>query len=164
MMRYPPANSEYNPRLPASLAFPRPPTFCLPPPQKLAVFGSIPAGAKLPPQLVLRINETEEVLGLRLDLAKDYVARWSSSGGKVVVEQGQEREGTTLDHDEPFKLQVTCDDDGWVVSVNDETYPHFYHDPELPWQQISTLDISGHFEVNFAGFVAEGNNPRQETP
>ena len=51
--------------------------------------------------------------------------------------------------------RVECDEDGWVLQVNDEPkYPTFFHQfsPTL----IKSLRVTGKIEVSYVGFGEKG--------
>ena len=51
-----------------------------------------------------------------------------------------------------------CDEDGWMVKVNDEpTYPHFFH--QVSVATIKRLEISGQADISYVGF-----GPAELTP
>ena len=47
--------------------------------------------------------------------------------------------------------RVGCDEDGWMVKVNDEpTYPHFFH--QVSVANIQRLEVSGQADISYVGF------------
>ena len=55
-------------------------------------------------------------------------------------------------------FRVGCDEDGWMVKVNDEpTYPHFFH--QVSVANILGLEISGQADISYVGF-----GPKDLTP
>ena len=54
--------------------------------------------------------------------------------------------------------RIGCDEDGWMVKVNDEpTYPHFFHQVIVP--NIQGLEISGQADISYVGFGPEDLTP-----
>ena len=54
-----------------------------------------------------------------------------------------------------FDIRIECDEDGWLLQVNDEPgYNHFTH--TVSPNKIRFIQLSGDVMVNFVGFGPKG--------
>ena len=68
---------------------------------------------------------------------------------------GSPGDGTSIDFDEPFVLRFECDEDGWMLKINeDHKYQTFFHlfSPDL----IETVQLQGQADISYVGFGASG--------
>ena len=71
--------------------------------------------------------------------------------------QGRPGEGTSVDFNEPFVIRFECDEDGWMLKVNDEIYETYFH--LFSKDLIQTVELLGQAEISYVGF-----GPRDLTP
>ena len=63
--------------------------------------------------------------------------------------------GTSIDYDEPFVINLSCDEDGFRLQVNEEeAFIHFFH--LMSTDTIQYISIKGDSLISFAGIVHEG--------
>lgn len=118
--------------------------------QKLLVIGSIPSKSKKLPEIVISSDSKNEALHIIVDLENSVVQRFSTIDGIGTEMFGKPFEGTTIDPDEPFILNLGCDEDGWMLQVNvEEPYPHYMH--LLPLENITSIAVKGDFKVDYVG-------------
>ena len=68
---------------------------------------------------------------------------------------GAPGDGTSIDFDEPFVLRFECDEDGWILMINeDQKYQTFFHlfSPDL----VETVQLEGQADISYVGFGAAG--------
>ena len=126
-------------------------------PQKLLIIGSIPANSRRPPEISIASDDPSlnEALHIVVNLEERVVQRYSVIDGASTEVLGRPFEGTTIDPDEPFILNLSCDEDGWMVQVNvEEPYPHYMH--VFPLLNITTISVQGDFKIDYVGIGKPG--------
>ena len=83
------------------------------------------------------------------------ISRWGVFENVTQETQGFAGEGTSIDHDEPFVIRFECDQDGWMLKVNDEPkYQTFFH--LFSSDQIRSVRLEGQADINYVGFGERG--------
>ena len=147
--------SLYNPKIPATLKFPGP-TFCSKN-TKLMVIGSIPKFVTSVPSILIADNEGNSGIHINIDLKKKMVARYSILNGTMSEIGGAAGDGTSIDFEEPFVLNLSCDEDGWNLQINSElTYNSVLH--VVPLENLTMIRVTGDIIINFIGIGSTGFN------
>ena len=150
-----PGTSQYNPEIPAKLPFPGP-SFCSAN-TKLMIIGSIPSQAKFIPAISIVENTVTEGLHININLKQHMIERYSVINGTKSDVAGAIGDGTSIDFDEPFILNLNCDQDGWNLQVNTELpYDTVLH--TVPLENLSLIKVTGDIIVNFIGIGGQGNH------
>ncbi len=69
---------------------------------------------------------------------------------------GATGDGTSIDFDEPFTLNLSCDQDGWNLQVNTELpYDSVLHAVSL--ENLTVIKVTGDIVINFIGIGGKGN-------
>ena len=57
----------------------------------------------------------------------------------------------------PIYIRIKCDEDGWILFVNDDPeYPSYFHG--ISPFQIETVKVKGDSKISYIGFGPKGNN------
>ena len=97
----------------------------------------------------------DESFHILIDIANDVITRWGVFENVTQELLGQPGEGTSIDFDEPFVIRFECDEDGWMLKINDDhKYQTFFHlfSPEL----IETVQLKGQADISYVGFGTRG--------
>lgn len=144
----------YNPSNPARLAFPKE-SICLDKTKNLLIMGSVNQDMYKMPEIILLDLEGNEGIHINLNIPKKVIERFSIMNGTPTLKLGEPFEGTTIDFEEPFMINLSCDADGWMVQVNTEKpYPHFLH--ATPHANLSTVVVRGDLNIFYIGFGVQG--------
>ena len=149
--------SKYSPKLPAVL--PIPTDFCTKEGTIAMAVGKILSDKqKSSADFVFKTNDDDEAFHVQVALGNNTVYRYALKNGTYSEIFGKNNDDTTIDLEEPFILRIACDGDGWVAKVNDEkSFLHFLH--FIPFDKITTLEITGDIDVSFVGIGNEDMKP-----
>ena len=93
----------YNPRLPMDMGFPA--DFCGDNGDIMMIVGSVPTKSRKPLEIIfMGANGWDESFHMLVDIPNDVVKRWAVLDNETLEMQGEDGEGTTIDHDEPFVI------------------------------------------------------------
>ena len=97
----------------------------------------------------------DESFHILIDIERDMISRWGVFQNITQEMQGSPGEGTSIDHEEPFVMRFECDQDGWMLKVNEEsryqTFFHLFSSSEIRW-----VRLEGQADVNYVGFGEKG--------
>ena len=105
--------------------------------------------------MVYKTGGLDESFHILIDIANDVITRWGVYENVTQELLGQPGEGTSIDFDEPFVIRFECDEDGWMLQINDDhKYQTFFHlfSPEL----IETVQLKGQADISYIGFGTKG--------
>ena len=92
-------------------------------------------------EVVYRTDGLDESFHIAVDIQQDVITRWAVAENITQEVQGKQGEGTSIDFDEPFVMRFECDEDGWVLKVNDEVYQTYFH--LFSSELIQTVELLG---------------------
>ena len=120
------------------------------------IIGSIPSQAKSIPAISIAENTVTEGLHININLKKNMIERYSVINGTKSEVAGATGDGTSIDFDEPFTLNLSCDQDGWNLQVNTElSYNSVLH--AVPLENLTVIKVTGDIVINFIGIGGKGN-------
>ena len=145
---------QYNPVIPASLSFPGK-RFCSKN-TKLLTIGSIPLNVRKVPAIIIATENGEnEGIHINLNLKKQVIERYTLLNGTKSEIGGTPGDGTSIDFEEPFVLNLSCDDDGWILEINnDPVYLTVLH--TVPLESLTLIKVTGDIIINFIGIGDKG--------
>lgn len=145
--------SLYFPKIPATLKFPGP-TFCSKN-TKLMVIGSIPKSDKTVPAMLIADNAGNKGISINIDLKNQMIERYSELNGTKSEIGGAIGDGTSIDFEEPFILNLSCDEDGWNLQINSElSYDSVLH--VVPLENLTMIKVTGDIIIHFMGIGSKG--------
>ena len=101
----------------------------------------------------------DESFHILIDIERDMISRWGVFENITQEMQGNPGEGTSIDHEEPFVMRFECDQDGWMLKVNEEsryqTFFHLFSSSEILW-----VRLEGQADINYVGFGEKGKEIR----
>lgn len=105
--------------------------------------------------MIYQAEGLDESFHILIDIKRDMISRWGVFENVTQETQGFAGEGTSIDHDEPFVIRFECDQDGWMLKVNDEPkYQTFFH--LFSSDQIRSVRLEGQADINYVGFGERG--------
>ena len=105
--------------------------------------------------MIYQAEGLDESFHILIDIKRDMISRWGVFENVTQETQGFAGEGTSIDHDEPFVIRFECDQDGWMLKVNDEPkYQTFFH--LFSSDQIRSVRLEGQADINYVGFGEKG--------
>lgn len=142
----------FTPRLPLKLTIPE--QGLCGQSSKIMVVGKIGTKARKSLHVIVHGENYTEAIHVEVSLKKDYIRRWAVVEGSL-DEVSEEIFGTSIDYDEPFVINLSCDEDGFRLQVNEEeAFTHFFH--LMSFDSIQYISIKGDSLISFAGIVQEG--------
>ena len=119
------------------------------------LIGNIPKTGKTVPSLFIASNMSNEGIHINLNLGKKVIERYSVTNGTKSNIDGKPGEGTSIDYDEPFVLNLSCDQDGWILRINNEqSYQTILH--AVPPDNLTMIWITGDIVINYMGIGDKG--------
>ena len=120
------------------------------------IIGSISSHAKSIPAISIAENTVSEGLHVNINLKQKMIERYSVINGIKSEVAGATGDGTSIDFDEPFTLNLSCDQDGWNLQVNTELpYDSVLHAVSL--ENLTVIKVTGDIVINFIGIGGKGN-------
>ena len=120
------------------------------------IIGSIPSHAKSIPAISIVENTVTEGIHININLKKNMIERYSVINETKSEVAGATGDGTSIDFDEPFILNLSCDQDGWNLQVNTELpYDSVLH--AVPLENLTLIKVTGDIVINFIGIGGKGN-------
>ena len=105
--------------------------------------------------MIYQAEGLDESFHILIDIKRDMISRWGVFENVTQETQGFAGDGTSIDHDEPFVIRFECDQDGWMLKVNDEPkYQTFFH--LFSSDQIRSVRLEGQADINYVGFGERG--------
>ena len=108
-------------------------------------------------EVVYRAGGLDESFHIAVDIQSDVITRWAVAENITQEVQGRQGEGTSIDFDEPFVMRFECDEDGWVLKVNDEVYQTYFH--LFSSELIQTVELLGQADISYVGFGSKDLTP-----
>ena len=111
--------------------------------------------SKKPFEVIYKTGGLDESFHILIDIENDVITRWGVFENVTQELLGSPGEGTSIDFDEPFVLRFECDEDGWILMINeDHKYQTFFHlfSPDL----VETVQLQGQADISYVGFGAAG--------
>ena len=150
----------FSPRLPAKLTVPE--EGLCGTSSKIMVVGKIGEKARKSLNIIVHGVNYTEAIHVEISVKKEYVKRWAVVEGSL-DKVSEDVFGTSIDADEPFVINLSCDEDGWRLQINEEeAYQHFFH--MMPTDQFQFISIKGDAEMSFAGVVPQDLLPSSFFP
>ena len=120
------------------------------------IIGIIPSHAKSIPAISIVENTVTEGIHININLKKNMIERYSVINETKSEVAGATGDGTSIDFDEPFTLNLSCDQDGWNLQVNTELpYDSVLH--AVPLENLTLIKVTGDIVINFIGIGGKGN-------
>ena len=120
------------------------------------IIGSIPSTAKSIPAISIAESTVTEGLHVNLNLKQNMIERYSVINRTKSDVAGAIGDGTSIGFDEPFILNINCDQDGWNLQVNTELpYDTVVH--TVPLGNLTLITVTGDIVINFIGIGGQGN-------
>jgi len=120
------------------------------------IIGSIPSTAKSIPAISIAESTVTEGLHVNLNLKQNMIERYSVINKTKSDVAGAIGDGTSIDFDEPFILNINCDQDGWNLKVNTEL-PYDTVSHTVPLESLTLIRVTGDIVINFIGIGGQGN-------
>ena len=111
--------------------------------------------SKKPFEVIYKTGGLDESFHILIDIENDVITRWGVFENVTQELLGSPGDGTSIDFDEPFVLRFECDEDGWILMINeDHKYQTFFHlfSPDL----VETVQLQGQADISYVGFGAAG--------
>ena len=119
------------------------------------IIGYIPKTVRSVPALLVASNMSNEGIHINLNLKNQVIERYSVTNGTKSSIDGMPGDGTSIDYDEPFVLNLSCDQDGWILQINNEpSYLTVLHD--VPVDNLTEIRVTGDIVVNYIGIGDKG--------
>ena len=119
------------------------------------VIGSIPKSVKTVPAMIIADNAGNKGMSINIDLKNQMIERYSELNGTKSEIGGAIGDGTSIDFEEPFILNLSCDEDGWNLQINSEfSYDSVLH--VVPLENLTMIKVTGDIIIHFMGIGSKG--------
>lgn len=125
------------------------------------IIGNIPKTVRSVPALLVASNMSNEGIHINLNLKNKVIERYSVVNGTKSSIDGLPGDGTSIDYDEPFVLNLSCDQDGWILQINNEpSYLTVLH--AVPVDNLTEIRVTGDIVVNYIGIGDKGKTREKD--